>query len=311
MIDIIMKKENVSIVIVTKERHEDLIKCMNSLIIQTKPISELVIIDSSEKCLSDASLKKYRKKFHVNYVHYNCGITEGRNLGIKKSTGDIVIFLDDDVILDKNYVSEIFRVFENYDGRLGAVTGRVAGEWMRTKRFQGLVKSKIFRGFRNTVYRMFLYFSLGNGRFHPSGFPSIVFAQNKIMFIEFMQGSNMAVKREVLKKFKFDENLRGAGPMDDCDFCYRVSRKYKIIYTPYAKLIHNVAKTGGQRTAKIKWRKMFMENSYYLFKKNFPDRIYNKLAFWWSIFGLSLILLVSDFEDFKGLMIGVKSVLLK
>lgn len=306
-----MKDWKVSVVIVTMNRMDDMLRCLKSLAIQTIPIYETVLIDSSDKEMPKSVLKKYKKKFGINYIHYKCGITEGRNLGIKNAKGDVVLFLDDDMILDKNYVSEIISIFDNYDGTLGGVCGNSVRDQLRSKRFQGFVRTDIFRKLRNLVFRFFLYFSYGNGKFHSSGFPTLAFGQKKIMFVEFMQGSNMAFKKEVLRKFKFDENLKKVGPMDDCDMTYRVSRKYKLIYTPKAKVIHNVAMKGGSRIAKAAWMKMVVENSYYVFKKNLPNDLYHRLAFWWSMFGLSLIYLVTDKEEFKGLMMGIVSIIFK
>jgi GT2 family glycosyltransferase len=303
------KDDKISVIICTKDRPDDLIKCLDSLVIQTSPISELIIIDSSEQKRKLYSIiKKYKKKLKIKYFYYKSSLTEARNLGVRKASGNIIIFLDDDVILDKNYISEIIKIFKSYGKEVGLVTGNIISEETRTERFYNLVKIPMFRKIRNVIYRMFFLFSLGDGKFHPSGLPSFPFGKNKIMFIEAVQGSNMAFRKEVLDKLKFDENLKGFSPMEDCDISYRVSRKYKVVYTPYAKLIHNVSRL---RTSRFMWRKMLTENHYYYFNKNFPHTFSHKFAFWWSILGSFLILLITDRKEFRGLLSGLKSILTK
>lgn len=147
--------------------------------------------------------------------------------------------------------------------------------------------------------------SWGDGKFHPSGFPTYPIGKKDIMYIECLPGANMAFRRDVLDKFKFDENLQGYCYMEDCDISYRVSREYKMIYTPYAKLVHNVSSTS--RNSDYSKMKMAIQNHYYIFNKNFPQKFYNRFAFWTSVFGLFFICFLGiRKEGIKGLTEGLK-----
>ena len=45
----------------------------------------------------------------------------------------------------------------------------------------------------------------------------------------------MAFRRNVLDEFRFDEQFKGYSFMEDCDISYGVSRKYKVMFTPFAE----------------------------------------------------------------------------
>lgn len=294
-------KLNVSVIISTKNRPNDLVACMESLNRQTYPLKELIIIDSGSPRLD---MDKYRyDNLNIRYFGYVSSLTAARNMGISKSEGDIVLFLDDDVILDNNYIKNIMYVFENY-GNVGCVCGDIVSDATRSNVLSKIVKFPLLRKVRNIIFDTFFLTSWGDGKFHPSGFPTHPIGKPHIMYIECVQGANMAFRKEVLDKFKFDENLQGYCYMEDCDMSYRVSKEYRIIYTPYAKLVHNVSP--ASRYSDYSKMKMAIQNHYYIFNKNFPQKLYNRFAFWMSICGMFVICILGmRKEGLKGLYEGL------
>ncbi len=53
----------------------------------------------------------------------NTGFAEGNNLGIKASTGEFIQLVNQDLILDPNYIKEILKVFT--DPKVAAATGKI------------------------------------------------------------------------------------------------------------------------------------------------------------------------------------------
>jgi glycosyltransferase involved in cell wall biosynthesis len=280
---------------------------MDSLMIQTYPLSELIIIDSGDQEL-DNIIKKY--KLNVKYIKYKAGLTAARNRGIKKSKGDIIIFLDDDVILDSEYIYNIISIFKNFGKEVAAVCGDIISDEMRSKRFPNYIKYSFIKKIRKLSFGIFFLCSWGDGKFQPSGFPTLPIGKKEILFIECLQGANMAYRKEILDEFKFDEKLHGYCFMEDCDISYRVAQEYKIVYTPHAKLVHNVS--SASRDSEFLRMKMLLENHHYLFKKNFPQKSYNRFAFWISVLGLFLIsFLGMHIDEIKGLNNGLKFIIRK
>jgi len=301
------KKPKISIIIPTKNRLQDIIKCIESILIQTLLPDEIVIVDSSDTEELKSNLDDLlHDKTAFKYIHAPLSLTQARNVGIKESTGDIIIFLDDDVILDKEYIKEIMHVFNNdLEKKVGGVTGNIINAGERQNSFKYIISSNIM----NILATMFFLFKFRNGKFQPSGWPTFVRkGVDKITSVECLSGSNMAFRREIFNEFEFDENLKGYSFMEDDDISYRVSRKYQNIYTPFARLIHNVSPAA--RDKEYERMKMTVENHYYLFKKNFPQTLKHKFAFWWSVVGVFVMAMINrNGEGLRGLKDGLINII--
>jgi glycosyltransferase involved in cell wall biosynthesis len=103
-----------SAIMVTKNRESELKNCVESLVNQTRTIDELVIVDASDNPKTGEYAKSLKGNIAIRTIYINQtqgGMDVARNMGVEKSTGDIVLFLDDDVILNKEYNQEIYKVF--------------------------------------------------------------------------------------------------------------------------------------------------------------------------------------------------------
>jgi len=301
------KKQTISVIIPTKDRPKDVIQCIKSLLTQSLLADEIVIVDASNEQKLKSSIEALKsERVNFIYIHTRPGLTYQRNVGINTSSGDIIIFLDDDVILDRNYIQQIMHVFNNdLQKNIGGVTGNDMLKKTKTS-----FKRSIGHYYR-TIFFLFIY---SYGKFRLSGYSTFVSNKvKKILPIECLAGCNMAFRREIFEEFKFDEKLHGYSYMEDCDIAYRVSQKYQNIYTPFAKLVHNVSPIS--RDKEYARMKMEIENHHYLFKKNFPQNLKHKFAFWWSVAGLFMrqsydVIMRKEGgkEGLKGLIDGIMSI---
>jgi GT2 family glycosyltransferase len=292
----------ISVIIPTKNRFHDIIECIKSILVQTLLPDEIIIVDASDTQELNSKIEEFKsEKTKSLYIHTKPGLTYQRNVGIGASCGDIVFFLDDDVILDNDFVKEIVNVFENDKERK---IGGVCGDIINIKNQNRSVIHSLKGTISSILATIFFRYKIGNGKFRLSGFPTYPYGVNKILNVECLPGGLTAYRRAVLNEFKFDENLHGYCFMEDDDFSYRVSRKYKNVYAPYAKVIHNVSLIArNHQYAKMK---MLIENHYYLFKKNIPQTFKHKFAFYMSICGLFVMIMIArDKNALKGLIDGM------
>lgn len=306
----------ISVVIPTKNRFKDIIKCIESIMIQTLLPDEIVIVDASDTLeLFRVIKQQFSENVKIIYIPSKPGLTSQRNIGIKASSGDIVFFLDDDVVLDKNFIKEILNVFENdKEGKIGGVCGDIIPIDSKNVSYGYSILRTIYISINTAIATIFfLYMNTNNGKFRLSGLPTYAYGSTKVVNVECIPGGLTAYRREVLDEFKFDENLQGYCWGEDDDFSYRVSRKYTNVYTPYAKVIHN--STPLKKNKKYDRMKMIIENHHYLFKKNFPQKLKNKFAFYMSIIGLLILELMNSIihrnaEGLRGLLSGIIAVIL-
>jgi GT2 family glycosyltransferase len=126
----------------------------------------------------------------------------------------------------------------------------------------------------------------GDGGFTSYGVVRYITGTSKRREVEFMPGGNAAVKSQIWREVRFDENLKGYALCEDEDFSYRVSRNYKIIFTPEARLKHFQRPLEPLESKNL--NRELIKNRYYLFKKNFPQTLRSRLGFTVMVIGILL-----------------------
>ena len=108
-------KEKLSVIVPIYNGEEHLEKCLNSIINQTFKDFELILIDDGSK---DQSLKiclEFERKYNnVKVFHQeNKGTSTARNLGVEKSSGEWITFVDDDDWIEPNTYELAFSAQKN------------------------------------------------------------------------------------------------------------------------------------------------------------------------------------------------------
>jgi len=297
----------VSVVICTKDRVQELVDCVRSVLAQSVSPVEIIIVDASDKDEAYLKIKeKFPKDSRFKYIRStgSSGLSADRNKGVRNSSGDIILFLDDDTVLDKDFIKKIVEVFEkDSEKKIGGVMGNVVNA-DRPKNFWMKLRANLHL----LITRIFLLPTPGDGRFRSSGCPSFFSGAEEIKNVEFLSGCCMAYRKEVFKDFKFDEDFPELYT-DDEDFSRRVSLKYQNVYTTYAKLIHRLSMVGSasaRRASEYTRAKKTVKSRYYLLKKNFPHTLKHTLAFWWSVVGYFIqAIMTLNKENVKGVINGV------
>lgn len=89
--------EKVSVVIPTYNRAANILFAVDSILAQTYPIHEIIVVDDGSTDSTYSLIATYADK--VRYIYQeNSGVSSARNLGIEVATGDWVAFLDSDDI---------------------------------------------------------------------------------------------------------------------------------------------------------------------------------------------------------------------
>lgn len=102
---------NVSIIIPTRNRAVVLKKCLQRLVGQVNKNDEVLVIDNGSQDNTKKIVLGFQDKLPVKYLFEpRRGSSFARNLGIKKARGEILGFLDDDMLVDKNWVKVVKKV---------------------------------------------------------------------------------------------------------------------------------------------------------------------------------------------------------
>ena len=113
-----MKEPLVTICITAYNRERLLPKTVKSVLAQTYPNTEIIIVDdhSQDKTWEVIkSIKKKHPKIHIMRHQKNKGLSAARNTAIKKAKGKYFTFIDDDDQWKKNYIDSFVQVAKKYD----------------------------------------------------------------------------------------------------------------------------------------------------------------------------------------------------
>ena len=115
-----MGKSKLSVVIVTYNRCKDLEECLNSVLNLNEPPNEIIVVDSN----SNDGTHELVKRYPVNFVNIKeRSMVKARNVGLQHAKEEIVAYIDDDVVVSKNWTKYILKPYENKN--IGGVGGRV------------------------------------------------------------------------------------------------------------------------------------------------------------------------------------------
>jgi glucosyl-dolichyl phosphate glucuronosyltransferase len=119
----------ISVVICTYNRCDRLMDTLASLSRMSVPENlpwELVVVDnnSADRTKEVVQSVVRESRLTTRYVFENIpGLSHARNRGVVESAGEIISFLDDDVVVAPDWLSEIWKAFQQYDA--ACIGGRV------------------------------------------------------------------------------------------------------------------------------------------------------------------------------------------
>ena len=109
----------VSIIVPVYNVESYLDKCLNSLVNQTLKDIEIIVINDGSTDNSQKIIDKYSKKYKniINIAKENGGVSEARNLGLEKASGEYIGFLDSDDWIEPDMYELMYQKAktENFD----------------------------------------------------------------------------------------------------------------------------------------------------------------------------------------------------
>ncbi len=226
----------VAIIVLNWNNWQDTFQCLKSLENLNYPNFEVIVVDngSNEKF----QITDYRLQIVQIFNKENLGFAGGNNVGIKqglKGNADYILLLNNDTVVDKNFLKELIKVGENKKKAKGK----------RQKAKIGILGPKIY--FFDEPKKIWF----AGGKINKiltkgtmRGYSEFDKEQyNKIKEVDYITGCCLLIKQEVIKKIgllKEDYFLY----YEDTDWCLKAKKAgYKCLYVPLAKIWHKGSKT--------------------------------------------------------------------
>ena len=287
-------ENKVSVIIATINRKDDLKATVQSILNQTIKFSEIIIIDQSNTDDSKKEIEGVMKESpEIDLIYVLdptiLGLTHARNLGVKLSRGNILIFLDDDVVLEDNYIEATVNVFKAHPSIYG-VGGFIKGHE------------------KTSIIKKVGYYLFHHGPFRDKRIEFYRTPKKDTVETNRLSGGTAAYRKEIFCQFSFDENYRGYSRREDEVFSYRVSKRYRLVLTQRARLTHKQSPIARDSVVRLSSAKIF--SLYYFFYKNIEKKPLNLFLYCWLNIGYVIDAFLSfDFRSIKGTLIGFKKII--
>jgi GT2 family glycosyltransferase len=240
-----------SVLIVTLGRPDVLRDTLRNVLACDPPPGEVIVVDGDP----EQSARAVARELGVRYVRSEAGLTRQRNRGLSEASGEMVVFLDDDVHVEPGLFAALDHAYR--DGAIVGATGRVLEP--DGHRIGGEV----------SALRRLLPGGGDEGAFTRFGYPRYLQTLDQPRDVEYMLGCFMSARREIAQQVRFDESLGHYALAEDEDFSYRLSRLGRIRYVPEAVVHHK--KFGFLSYDSREFGRLVVRNRAYLFRKNFAQ----------------------------------------
>jgi hypothetical protein len=234
----------VSVVIPTCRRPDDVERCVSSVLATGHPRLQVLVVDNAPddprtaQRIADVFGSEPRVEYHAEPVP---GASRARNRGVHAATGDVVAFVDDDIVVDALWIAALTAAFDD-DPDVSCVTGLVLPVAVDTPVHWWF---EAYGGFDRGYARR--RFDLDQHRGDTLLYPYTAGALGGL--------GNAAFRRDVLTGERpFDVTLGPGTPAfgaEDQDVLLRVLREGRtILYEPAAIVQHRHRDTYGE----LRWQ---------------------------------------------------------
>lgn len=247
-------KTMISVVIATHKRPDSLRRTLKSILNCTGSGDfdyEVVVADNNSKDQTKTVVKELMPSFNgrLKYIFEpKQGKNSALNTAINISSGEIIALTDDDCLVDKNWLIQVYVSTNKYQvdilgGKVFPVFDTRIPDWID-------MDNKIFHG-------PLVHFNLGD---------NYIDSRNKLIL---PPGANMVIRRSSYNKFNgFEQGTRA----QDTEICYNWNKKgAEIGYAPELIVHHITPDSRLNKNYFRRWQFLSGRNSAYIFKDEYKN----------------------------------------
>ncbi|MBN2384843.1 glycosyltransferase family 2 protein [bacterium] len=190
-----MKRPGVSVVIPVKNAESTLAHCLDCVTRESGFVHEIIIVDDGSNDRSEEIAHNYQLVRVVRTDETRRGVSRARNAGAREAQGDIVLFIDSDVLLKPGSIELLASIFQ--EQALNAVVGL-------------LDPDSYYRNFASDYKNLWMHYTYKIQPRETSLFYTSIAAIRRSLFNE-LGGFDEAYRRPGLEDTAFGNKLFASG----------------------------------------------------------------------------------------------------
>ena len=291
------------VIIPTKNRPLDLVITLRSLFRQTVLPRELVIVDQSAARDSRDAVDEFyralpsgqREAVRLLYIHDPAitGAATARNAAMDAAGQDYWVFLDDDVIMEPDFLEQMLLPLQG-DAEIRGVGGIITNysrPAFTFRFFHGLFARGPFHDGRQRIY-----------------WRAEALRQTGLVPVSRLGGGLMAFRAAEVRYLRFDAQLRATSEGEDVEFCSQLPAGTRLQVNPRARLEHKktpVARSGDH------WLRAEARANTYLYRRLWRNRLRHRLCYFWLMSGYAMVAALASVkklsaEPWRALLAGMR-----
>lgn len=263
-------RHKIAFVVPTKDRPGDLRRMLRSVEGQAVRPDQVVVVDGGDRTVED--ILQEVPGLPLEYVRvYPPSLSRQRNAGMERLRADITLagYLDDDLVLEPGALEAMLAFWEAAGPEVGGAAFNITtdrrphGTWLKW---------------------LFLIDSWRPGAILKSGYNVLICPVAETTYVDWVFGGATIWRREVIRAFAYDEWYEGTGYLEDLDYSFRVSRRYRLAVVAAARVQHYSPPLRADRNFLLgKWQVI---NRLYFVRKHAELSV---LCCLWALFGQACI----------------------
>ena len=214
----------IAVVVSTRNRPDDVVGCVRTILANTSPSFELVVVDQSDRPVSPPPEAEFAGDSRLRWIRTTTrGLSASRNVAIAATSAPVIAFTDDDCRVPQDWVASVESAFAK-DDELALLFGAVIlRPEDRVKGYAAEFEPHAVREFKSTLPPADAAWGVG---------------------------ANMSVRRSTFDKVgTFDVMLGAGAPLfaaEEIDLTIRaLGAGLKVVHTPAIAVIHLGVREGA------------------------------------------------------------------
>lgn len=266
----------VSIILPTYNRAYCIGNTIDSVLKQTYTEWELIICDDCSKDNTQELIGGYKDE-RIRYVrnNKNLGLPANRNIGIESSKCDMVMFLEDDIIIEPDCLEILIKTYLLLSGKVGAVTPRTIED---DKQGTLLSLEKMVADDVRRKLNKPSYISKWTGLIYRN----MAMVSDKVLETDIVSSWSLFDKKAILEIGRYSTiyNKIVGYSHEETDLFVRLRKHgYKLYYQSKALAYHKHSSKGGTRVGQIRYAWNYVAAHTIFLLKNYGIKAIYMLTF--------------------------------